>query len=176
MLRKQDQDDADPERGHGEADHEQGADHLIDHAVGAQRGDDGQRHRDDRGQHRGVEHQPDRRLDAVADDLGHRLRVVHRLAEVAMQHVAQEHQVLVPDGLIQAQRLAEGGRGLRVVVVPQHGRHRVSRDQVDQEERDQRDPEENRDRLENPPSDEAEAAHRLMLLTTPATTCARPGG
>ena len=61
-----------------------------------------------------------------------------RLAQVALEDVADPDEVLLPERLVQTELVVEDRRVLRGVVGPEDGHGGVAREQVDQEERGHR--------------------------------------
>ena len=84
------------------------------------------------------------------DDARRRLVRRERLAEVALEDVADPDEVLLPQGLVQAELVVDGGDVLRGGVGPEDGDGRVAREQVDQEEGGDGDEEDDDDEQHQP--------------------------
>ena len=65
--------------------------------------------------------------------------------EIAVEQVVQVAQVLLPQRIVEAHVLAHRGDPFRRRVLPQDGRRRIARQQVDEAEQDDRQPEQDRD-------------------------------
>ena len=97
-----------------------------------------QRDRDQDGEAQRGGGERDGRLHALADQRGDRLVPEHRLAQVAADQRAEPDQELLPQGLVEAERLADLGDVLGRGVVAGDDGGRVAGRQVQEEEDEQR--------------------------------------
>src|SRR6478735_5103522 len=142
--------EAGDERGDGDDDQGQDEHHGVDGPSAAQYGDDAEADPDDDLEDDGDDGQPDGDGEGRGHQLGD-LLPVERGAEVPGEDVAHVRQVLLPDGLVEAELGAQlgGGRGVALAVAAE-ARDGVAHD-VHHEEDQQRGAEEDGDHLQQPP-------------------------
>src|SRR6185436_1097287 len=97
----------------------------------------------------------ERRRQPLLDQRGGRLLERDRVAEVSLEQVLEEEQILLPERAVEAERVADHLRPGGGVVLAEDLERRVAGDQPQQEERDHGDPEQDRDQLQDAATDEA---------------------
>lgn len=161
-AKDQDQHQTHPERRHREDHHEAHSHAMIDGLVALERRQDCQRHADqDRKQGR-VDNQPQRHRQTLEDQRPDALLVVDRVAEVALEEMPHEQQVLRHHRPVKAQLVTQHLRSGSGVVDAENERDGVSRHQPEQEERDDRHSDHHHKRLQDPSEDETcSRGHRV---------------
>ena len=133
-----DQDIADHEHRHREADHRQSHHEAVDPGAVLPCRDDAERHRDGDGKDDGRQRDADRGFDALADHLQHRHIRDQGNAEIAMQQLADPGEELGIERFVQPERGANALELLRRRVVAGQNRGGIARGQPQQQKHEQR--------------------------------------
>ena len=133
-----DQDVADHEHRHREADHRQSHHEAVDPGAVLPRRDHAERHRDQDRKDDGRQRDRDRRLDALADHFQHRHVRDQRHPEIAVQELADPGEELDVERLVQAERGADALKLLGRRVVAGQDRGGIARRQPQQQKHEQR--------------------------------------
>ena len=131
-----DQDDAEPERGHPEAHEREQSDGVVAGPVLVRGGERRQRHGDDDREERRHDHERSGQGEAGRDEGGHRRLVFDRGAKVAVQEVVEVVPELEPDRLVQPELMAERSNRSRRCVQAEQGPGRITGNQPQEQERD----------------------------------------
>ena len=150
----EDEDDAEEEAGNGDAadrdDHQQ----AVDEGVGADRGHDAGRDRQQHGERQRIEGEQPRRFGALQQCLGDRHPQKQGVPEIEPEGLAEPVGELHQARLVEPEPLAQRLLLLERRVAPEHDRGRIAREHAHQEEDDDADDEQHRYQEQQPADDE----------------------
>ncbi len=165
---EEDEEDAEEELRHGEADEAEEHADAVDDASRAQRGDHPERDRDQHGEGDAGEDQLERRREMLEHDPDRRPVLQERRAEVALREISDVLAELRQDGPVEADLVPERGtlRGRRLE--RQHHLDRVAHE-PGRDEHDHGHAEDDDEALDDPPDRESAHPDAPFVLPYPAS-------
>ena len=155
------QDDGEPEGGNRQAADGDDAHDVVEGGVVPDRGQRAERYADERGEQQREEGELDGGGEAARDIARDRAAGVGGVAEVGLRHLAQVDEELLPDRLVEAVGLADGGDlGRRRVLAGERGRGIVGQDPQHDEGEDQQAEQRRHDQQQ---AAQDEAGHAISL-------------
>ena len=135
-----DEQDAEPEIGHRQAEKGDKGDRVVPGGVAPCRGNQAGRHGDHQRQHERQQRQRQRARQRLGDQLRHRhAAAVDGRAEITLEHVAEPDEVLHPHRLVEAEMTAQVLDRLGTAGIEQHGADGIARHDPQHEEHQRRD-------------------------------------
>ena len=169
---EQKQHQPEPEDRHRDAEEREGHRHVVEGAAGPERGEDADRHADERRERKGREGELQGHREGGAHIREGRAIARERGAEIAMRRRSDEAQILDDDRLVEPELKAKLRQLLgRAAIAEQEHRH-VARQHMHGEEHDDADPDEHDGELDEAPAD---IAPKLGSIASPARAHADPG-